>query len=1112
MFRLHEISFKEANRFNRLQPKEVMKTKRFWISAISIAFTVSLQGFAQRSRTDAGEYSVGPRGADFQIWERTSSETSPDGTVVSRKHRYVELATGLNYQKGRQWVESKEEIDLLPQGGASATQGQHQVYFPGDIYQGVIEMVTPDGKHLKSRPLGLSYSDGNNGVLIAQLKDSVGMLVAPNQIVYPDAFTDIKADLRYTYTKSGFEQDVILRESPLTPESYGLEPSTARLQVMTEFFDPPHPNTRTARLPAQAGIALADETLSFGKMEMVPGRAFLTGPDAGDAPVKVAKRWLSLEGRQFLIEEVPVEALVDQLVALPGGQASASKARGNIRLAGSKLQLPAKRIARKTDGVQMLQLVRNAQPAAGLVLDYQTVSANATNITFQADTTYYISSSLNLFGTNTFEGGTVVKYAAGAGISVSGSAAVNWQSGMYRPVIFTAKDDNTIGENISGSTGTPSGYYANPAVGFSGATLPVLSDFRILYAQCGVLSSAGGAAPALYNGQFINCQYAAQFSGSASYFRNILFANVQTNFVNLPTTAVDIQQSTFNNVIAMGSLLGGSPVAVFSLTNCVVANVTNYGAITISGANNGFYNSSTFGASASTTASNPFQTVGGGNYYLANGSSFRGIGTTVLDPTLSTGLRQLTTYPPTVYSNVAISAATTLGMQVRRETNGSPDLGYHYYALDYVFGGCDLFTNLTLNSGTAIAWFENIGGVSSSSQPYGMSLNNGANLTAGGTATQPVWVVQFQTAQENVGPWSNHGWMSGLMLNGASGNIPQINGKFMKWSIVQGRAGFLRDNWAYGVGNFSCCEAYGGFASYRPSFYFTNTLFYRAGIAFWDQTDAASFTFQNCTFYNGGLAIVRYAGQSASFWNIKNTAFDGTAFIADDNFGGTNYTAFDYNAYNSANTNWIGYNFGAGPAPAGTLEVVGPHDVTVSSGYGWQSSWLGNFYLPPASTLVNVGSTTADLLGFYHFTTLTNQVKETNSIIDIGYHYVATDVTGNPLDSNGNGTPDYLEDAGGAGQGLTVSLVSPVSGTYYHEPANIPLQATVSDWRSTVTNVAFVRGGTITIKCLTNVPYSHTWPVVSAGAYSLTATAKDAAGSTASSSSVSVTVTNLCGY
>jgi hypothetical protein len=71
-------------------------------------------------------------------------------------HRYTELATGMHYQKDGQWVESKEQIDILPQGGAAALQGQHQVYFPADIYNGVLEVVTPDGRHLKSRPLAVS--------------------------------------------------------------------------------------------------------------------------------------------------------------------------------------------------------------------------------------------------------------------------------------------------------------------------------------------------------------------------------------------------------------------------------------------------------------------------------------------------------------------------------------------------------------------------------------------------------------------------------------------------------------------------------------------------------------------------------------------------------------------------------------------------------------------------------------------------------------------------------------------------------------------------------------------------------------------------------------------
>jgi hypothetical protein len=40
---------------------------------------------------------------------------------------------------------------------------------------------------------------------------------------------------------------------------------------------------------------------------------------------------------------------------------------------------------------------------------------------------------------------------------------------------------------------------------------------------------------------------------------------------------------------------------------------------------------------------------------------------------------------------------------------------------------------------------------------------------------------------------------------------------------------------------------------------------------------------------------------------------------------------------------------------------------------------------------------------------------EGDSIVDIGYHYVATDTNGIPLDSNSDGIPDYLEDANGNG-------------------------------------------------------------------------------------------------
>ena len=150
----------------------------------------------------------------------------------------TELALVLQRWNG-EWVASQEVIDIVP-GGALASRGPHQVGFAANLNTiGAINFLTDDGKRLRSHVLGLAYTDAKTGksVMIAGIKDSIGMLVGENQVLYGDAFdqTDgVQADIRYTYTRSGFAQDIILRSNPPAPELFGLDANTTSLEVFTE--------------------------------------------------------------------------------------------------------------------------------------------------------------------------------------------------------------------------------------------------------------------------------------------------------------------------------------------------------------------------------------------------------------------------------------------------------------------------------------------------------------------------------------------------------------------------------------------------------------------------------------------------------------------------------------------------------------------------------------------------------------------------------------------------------------------------------------------------------------------------------------------------------------
>ena len=143
---------------------------------------------------------------------------------------------------------------------------------------GAIDQQTPDQQRLRSNILGLAYYDctTGNSILIAEVQDSRGELISSNQVLYPNAFHGLNADVRYTYRKGCFEQDVILRAQPPSPELYGLNLESVELEVITEFINPPKETVRVSdRTKQPAGEA--DEDIAWGQMHIGHGKAFDLG-------------------------------------------------------------------------------------------------------------------------------------------------------------------------------------------------------------------------------------------------------------------------------------------------------------------------------------------------------------------------------------------------------------------------------------------------------------------------------------------------------------------------------------------------------------------------------------------------------------------------------------------------------------------------------------------------------------------------------------------------------------------------------------------------------------------------------------------------------------------
>jgi hypothetical protein len=287
-------------------------------------------------------------------------------------------------------------------------------------------------------------------------------------------------------------------ERPPRPEHYGLDSRTTVLQVLTEFLGPPPVTLRPEPVTRADGTEAIGEELDFLSVRIARGLAFrwAAGERANEVPVR--KTWRKLDGRDFLIEEVPVRDVADELDRLPAptGAVRSPGAHAIPRTASLHLPLPpAPRTARVATTEPML-LARYTPPDRAFVLDYQALNSTLTNVTFQADTTYYVSGRVDLYGTTTFEGGTVVKTADVSSGALWVNGPMQWDTGLYRPAVFSSKNDDSLGETIPGSTGNPQ---RQQHVALVTAQSGTVRGARFLYARTAIcpLASLGGRGRAV---------------------------------------------------------------------------------------------------------------------------------------------------------------------------------------------------------------------------------------------------------------------------------------------------------------------------------------------------------------------------------------------------------------------------------------------------------------------------------------------------------------------------------------------------------------------------------------------------------------------------------------
>ena len=676
-------------------------------------------------------------------------------------------------------------------------------------------------------------------------------------------------------------------------------------------------------------------------------------------------------------------------------------------------------------------------------LNIMAVVSARQNYTFKSGVTYYLGSQIEFYGNTTIEAGAVIKpdWYYNAGLVIMGKLTCKGEP--YYPAVITSVDDDSIGAGLgfSQQDGPPQPNITGvPYLELACCKSNSISNLRIAYADYGVTTPTDLRRLEVWDCQFLQCNYGIVnlvAGDSTNTLHNVLFAACSAAF-GAATNAITIEAEQVTADVGDFCLASVTPSRM-SLTNCII-----------------WGNSPTASSMASVHVElNPdetnFVSAGAGFYYLAANSPLHQAGTSGISPRLQTELKNKTTFAPvTIAPFTQISGQITFAPQAQRYTNGAPDIGYHYDALDYTVA------SLILNSGTLNVLPGTAIGLRMEYVPAyqnwtyaGFNLGNNSVFTGQGMPNKACVFVDVQQVQEQ-----------------------------FQWPVI---ASFIPNYFPAKESDqpptlsFRFANFYAGYVSYYklPQYHFWS------GISLygfeWSLDSAMNFTLQDCKVRGGqidigtpdnpdnGAGLLNYdtvLGSGAIAWN--NNLFDGVSINLNPTYYWYNQTVncdMQVTAYNNLFRNSAWLIISGIPATAGNWTfrdnlfdkvqfyqnpalpldfdhngywpLMGQEIVFGASGYTnylqatatssgetevflaavppYQGGAFGNYYLSQTTPLYQAGSRTAGDANLTQYTTFTSQSKDASGQpVNIGLHYVAA-TNSLPLDSDSDGVPDYVE-------------------------------------------------------------------------------------------------------